>query len=836
MNEDKNITRNGKKGGNLVGKPHKNKEGKDVGGIKAVVTDAGGRPVELEGGEVIINKEASKKHWKELSRINQSAGGGVPIEKPIDPHDEDPQEYAKGGKIQFNPNRLPNKWILKYAQNIKKNHPEIWKKGGNIYGNQAFKNLERVSERGYWLDSEEWFYIKWRSFVARHKGDFRIAGVVAMLKWVDKVDKGWQYMKNLIEDEIKKIDSKKSKGGWTVSKKQRMSNGGEVVIDESIAENQLSEPKVGMALITKVDENEPFPMVYYVLSIKKNDSGTIQSLRVGFKDESYTFGISLDDFMRTYIPATKKQVNFDNKSGATVVPDIFKKGGGVDTYKDKYNKRYGYKKGTSHDLKEIARDTGVSLKGIQQIYNKGIGAYKTNPQSVRPNVKSKEQWAYSRVYSSVMGGKAAEVDKKELKMAKGGSTYQGGGEIWYIMPKESNLDDYKLWGVSPLVAKITNSKGDKGFFGLYKLVGFSEKAFGNLTYWLVPFGVFRVVDEEKKTGTIDFITKKEDVWRFDTHWIPKNAWIKADNINFDEWNFTKDQLEKYKIKNDAETDEVINNATLKFQNSFEGGGEIKVIDNDEFILSLSKGDEFSILFDSSVKSGNKKRLSFRGKRRLKSGIVKYTFVDVGNKSGVKFYAYDRGNGLSFAQGDMAITNVRMEKISKQTEPIKQSKPKTQESYKVGDTGVYQGKQDKNVEITKITPKNVYFLERFGGKERRSEKKNFERLFIPDEFFAPPSSEKSEFIQKANEQIEKWEESGYKEESNEIDYSEIIKNSPLVDSYTKTREDYIIVKTMVELYNFAYDENQLRLGELEEMEEIVFKEWIEIKKLVNDRKR
>jgi hypothetical protein len=225
------VTTDGKKGGNLEGKPHKNKQGKDVGGIKAVVTDANNRPVELEGGEVIINKEASKKHWKELSRINQSAGGGVPISKPIDPHDEDPEEFKKGGKIQFNPNKLPNKWILNYAKNIKKNHPEIWKKGGNIYGNQAFKNLERVAERGYWLDSEEWFYIKWRSFVARHKGDFRIAGVVAMLKWVDKVDRGWQYMKNLIQDEIKKIEarkSKKSKGGWTVPKEERMSKGGEV--------------------------------------------------------------------------------------------------------------------------------------------------------------------------------------------------------------------------------------------------------------------------------------------------------------------------------------------------------------------------------------------------------------------------------------------------------------------------------------------------------------------------------------------------------------------------------------------------------------------------------
>lgn len=98
----------------------------------------------------------------------------------------------------------------------------------------------------------------------------------------------------------------------------------------------------------------------------------------------------------------------------------FKKGGSVTTWKNKYNKKYGYPKNESHSLKEISKDTGVSMKGIRQIYNKGIGAYKTNPSSVRPNVTSKEQWAYARVYSSVMGGKASRVDAKELKMETGG--------------------------------------------------------------------------------------------------------------------------------------------------------------------------------------------------------------------------------------------------------------------------------------------------------------------------------------------------------------------------------------------------------------------------------
>ena len=101
------------------------------------------------------------------------------------------------------------------------------------------------------------------------------------------------------------------------------------------------------------------------------------------------------------------------------------------SYKDKYNTKYGYKNNTSHTLEQVSKDTGVSMKGLQQIYNKGIGAYKTNPSSVRPNVKSKEQWAMARVYSAVMGGKTARIDKNELKKKGGMPLNTQTGENWY---------------------------------------------------------------------------------------------------------------------------------------------------------------------------------------------------------------------------------------------------------------------------------------------------------------------------------------------------------------------------------------------------------------------
>ena len=272
----------GDKGGLLVGKPHNDKNGNPIGGIKAKVVDTN-EIIEVEGKEAVINPEASKKNWKELSKINQSIGGGVPIVPPSDTSNVKPNtngkknekdvvitndkglvelkggsviinkkatekyykelsrinqsagdgveiqnpkdlegdvdEYKKGGTtIQFNPNNVPSRWVYGYAKKIKNNYPEIWDLGGNIYGNEAFINLERVIKRGYWLEGEEWFYVKWQSFNARHKGDFLIAGVIANLKWLNKVEKGWDYMKNLIEAEIEKRGLEKNK----------MSLGGEI--------------------------------------------------------------------------------------------------------------------------------------------------------------------------------------------------------------------------------------------------------------------------------------------------------------------------------------------------------------------------------------------------------------------------------------------------------------------------------------------------------------------------------------------------------------------------------------------------------------------------------
>jgi len=76
-----------------------------------------------------------------------------------------------------------------------------------------------------------------------------------------------------------------------------------------------------------------------------------------------------------------------------------------------------------YSLPELAKISGEPLATLQEVYNRGIGAYKTNPQSVRmkgsfkkgvnaPMSKklSKEQWALARVYSYLMKNPKHDTD------------------------------------------------------------------------------------------------------------------------------------------------------------------------------------------------------------------------------------------------------------------------------------------------------------------------------------------------------------------------------------------------------------------------------------------
>mgnify|MGYP003136838922 CR=1 FL=1 len=98
----------------------------------------------------------------------------------------------------------------------------------------------------------------------------------------------------------------------------------------------------------------------------------------------------------------------------------------VETNKHKFNRKYKQKKTQANSKQDISKLTGIPMRILDDVFDRGVGAYKTNPKSVRPSVKSKEQWAMGRVYSFVMKqpgtwGKADKdlADKVRKKKIKG---------------------------------------------------------------------------------------------------------------------------------------------------------------------------------------------------------------------------------------------------------------------------------------------------------------------------------------------------------------------------------------------------------------------------------
>lgn len=71
-----------------------------------------------------------------------------------------------------------------------------------------------------------------------------------------------------------------------------------------------------------------------------------------------------------------------------------------------FKKKHGIPVEEGLSIVEIAKLSGMPRLALQEVFDRGVGAYKTNPESVRPSVGSPEQWAFGRVYSFAMKRKA----------------------------------------------------------------------------------------------------------------------------------------------------------------------------------------------------------------------------------------------------------------------------------------------------------------------------------------------------------------------------------------------------------------------------------------------
>lgn len=80
----------------------------------------------------------------------------------------------------------------------------------------------------------------------------------------------------------------------------------------------------------------------------------------------------------------------------------------------KFHEKYGKiidKHGGKKNLNTISKVTKIPLKALQEVYRKGKAAYYTSGS--RPG-QTANSWAYARVYSYIMGGKAIRRIEKHV--------------------------------------------------------------------------------------------------------------------------------------------------------------------------------------------------------------------------------------------------------------------------------------------------------------------------------------------------------------------------------------------------------------------------------------
>jgi hypothetical protein len=78
------------------------------------------------------------------------------------------------------------------------------------------------------------------------------------------------------------------------------------------------------------------------------------------------------------------------------------------SYTQKFRKRYGSE---VKSLPDIAKATGIPLKTVQKIYNRGLAAWRTGH---RPGA-SPQAWGYARVHSFATKGKTYYTADKDLR-------------------------------------------------------------------------------------------------------------------------------------------------------------------------------------------------------------------------------------------------------------------------------------------------------------------------------------------------------------------------------------------------------------------------------------
>jgi hypothetical protein len=100
------------------------------------------------------------------------------------------------------------------------------------------------------------------------------------------------------------------------------------------------------------------------------------------------------------------------------------------THRENFLKKHGLPADTSLSIGEISKLTDIPVNALREIFNRGIGAWKSSIESVRlkkdfsknPDTSKyprsarlgKEMWAMARIYSFIQKGKTFKTADKDI--------------------------------------------------------------------------------------------------------------------------------------------------------------------------------------------------------------------------------------------------------------------------------------------------------------------------------------------------------------------------------------------------------------------------------------
>jgi len=126
------------------------------------------------------------------------------------------------------------------------------------------------------------------------------------------------------------------------------------------------------------------------------------------------------DYEQKYLKYKRKYLELKNKIHFEEQLSSNQSGGAI--HRLNFFRKYNLEE-KGYSLQQLSKISKISLSTLQKVYDRGIGAYKTNRTSVRlkgsfkKNVNasykvklSKEQWAMARVYSFLDGNKKHDTD------------------------------------------------------------------------------------------------------------------------------------------------------------------------------------------------------------------------------------------------------------------------------------------------------------------------------------------------------------------------------------------------------------------------------------------